>query len=94
MVCRYGEYAKIIREGKNLCQSEHLNENVLREIHPLPKGNGTLAQLSGAQTFYKLDTNSILVATFDNIPNPSVHSKNVRHTTRTSVCSTRIKLPS
>ena len=33
------------------------NERVLREVHPLPKVNETLTQLSGAKVFSKLDTN-------------------------------------
>jgi hypothetical protein len=35
-----------------------LNENVLREVHPLPKVDETLAQLAGAAVFSKLDANS------------------------------------
>ena len=35
-----------------------LNETVLREIHPLPKVDETLALLSGATCFTKLDVNS------------------------------------
>ena len=35
-----------------------LNECVLREIHPLPRVDETLAQLSGAKVFSKLDANS------------------------------------
>ena len=35
-----------------------LNESVLREVHPLPDVNETLAQLSGAKVFSKLDANS------------------------------------
>lgn len=35
-----------------------LNENVLREVHPLPKVDDTLAQLTGAKVFSKLDANS------------------------------------
>ena len=35
-----------------------LNESVLREIHPLPKVDDVLAQLSGATVFSKLDANS------------------------------------
>ena len=35
-----------------------LNENVLREVHPLPKVDETLAQLTGAKVFSKLDANS------------------------------------
>ena len=35
-----------------------LNENVLREVHPLPKVEETLALLAGATVFSKLDANS------------------------------------
>ena len=35
-----------------------LNQSVLREMHPLPKADDTLAQLSGAKVFSKLDANS------------------------------------
>ena len=35
-----------------------LNESVLREVHPLPRVDDTLAQLSGAKVFSKLDANS------------------------------------
>ena len=35
-----------------------LNESVLRETHPLPKVDDTLAQLAGATVFSKLDANS------------------------------------
>ena len=35
-----------------------LNQSVLREVHPLPKVDETLAQLSGAKVFSKLDANS------------------------------------
>ena len=35
-----------------------LNESVLRETHPLPKVDNTLAQLTGATVFSKLDANS------------------------------------
>ena len=35
-----------------------LNENILREVHPLPKVDDTLAQLTGAKFFSKLDANS------------------------------------
>ena len=34
-----------------------LNDNVLREVHPLPKVDENLAQLAGVQVFSKLDTN-------------------------------------
>ena len=35
-----------------------LNESVLRETHPLPKVDNTLAQLAGATVFSKIDANS------------------------------------
>ena len=35
-----------------------LNENILREYHPLPSVDHTLAQLAGAKVFSKLDANS------------------------------------
>ena len=35
-----------------------LNENVLREVHPIPKVDTTLAQLTGATMFSRLDANS------------------------------------
>ena len=35
-----------------------LNANVLRETHPLPKVDDTLAQLAGAKIFSKLNANS------------------------------------
>ena len=35
-----------------------LNESVLREVHPIPGVDETLAKLSGAAVFTKLDANS------------------------------------
>ena len=35
-----------------------LNNSILREFHPVPSGDHTLAQLSGAKYFSKLDANS------------------------------------
>ena len=35
-----------------------LNENVMREVHPMPKVDATPAQLNGAKVFSKLNTNS------------------------------------
>ena len=35
-----------------------LNESVMREVHPIPAIDVTLAQLNGAKVFSKLDTNS------------------------------------
>ena len=48
------------KEGKiRICVDlKPLNESVLREIHPLPNVEDTLAQLSGARVFSKLDANS------------------------------------
>ena len=41
-----------------ICVDFHpLNENVLREVHPLPKVDETLASLAGATIFSKLDAN-------------------------------------
>ena len=34
-----------------------LNNNVLREVHPLPKEDETLVQRTGATVFSKLDAN-------------------------------------
>lgn len=36
---------------------KRLNENVLRQVHPLPKVDETLAQLAGAKIFSKIDAN-------------------------------------
>ena len=48
------------RSGKvRICVDlKPLNQNVLREIHPIPKVDDILAQLSGAKIFSKLDANS------------------------------------
>ena len=35
-----------------------LNQNILREVHPLPEVDETLAQLTGAKVFSKLDASS------------------------------------
>ena len=35
-----------------------LNQSVLREVHPIPKVDETLAQLAGAKLFSKIDANS------------------------------------
>ena len=37
---------------------QRLNQSVLREVHPLPRVEETLAQLSGAKIFFHLDANS------------------------------------
>ena len=45
--------------GVRICVDlKPLNENVLREIHPMPHVDDTLGQLSGAKLFSKLDANS------------------------------------
>ena len=45
-------------ETVRICVDFHpLNECVLREVHPLPKVEKTLAQLSGATVFSKVDAN-------------------------------------
>ena len=48
------------KEGKvRICVDlKPLNEGVLREIHPLPQVDETLARLAGARIFSKLDANS------------------------------------
>jgi len=48
------------RDGKiRICVDlKSLNESVLHKIHPLPKVDDTLAHLSGAKLFSKLDANS------------------------------------
>ena len=48
------------KNGKvRLCvDMQPLNKHVLREVHPLPKVDETLAQLSGAKFFSKLNANS------------------------------------
>ena len=37
---------------------KRLNQSVMREVHPLPKVDNTLAKLSGAKIFNKVDANS------------------------------------
>ena len=37
---------------------KRLNQCVMREVHPLPKVDNTLAKLSGTKFFSKLDANS------------------------------------
>ena len=58
MVCSHGSSAKERWKIRTWIDMKPLNECVLREIHPLPKVDETLAQLSGAKTFSKLDANS------------------------------------
>ena len=51
MVCRDGGRPEKVRKGLDL---KPLNKSVLREVHPLPKVDETLAQLAGAKVFSKL----------------------------------------
>ena len=49
------------KESSTLCICvglKPLNESALREVHPLPEVDETLAQLSGARIISKLDANS------------------------------------
>ena len=48
------------REGSvRICVDlKPLNQSVLREVHPIPKVDDTLAQLAGATVFSKIDANS------------------------------------
>ena len=57
MVCRHGGGTKKVRESEDLRRPQ-ATQSVLREVHPLPKVDDTLAQLSGANVFSKLDANS------------------------------------
>ena len=41
---------------------KRLNQSVMREVYPLPKVDETLAQLSGATVFTRLDANSGFLA--------------------------------
>ena len=54
-----------------------LNESVLREVYPIPKVDETLAQLTGAAVFSKLDANSgfwqIPLAKSPFLPVPDYH---------------------
>ena len=41
-----------------ICEDlQRLTESVQREIHPLPRVDGTLAQVAGAELFISLDAN-------------------------------------
>ena len=48
------------REGSvRICVDlKPLNQSILREVHPIPKVDDTLAQLAGATVFSKIDANS------------------------------------
>ena len=58
MVRWYGCSQERDRRRQDLRGYETLNENVLREIYPIPKVEDTLTQLAGATTFSKIDANS------------------------------------
>ena len=54
-----GWYTPVASGKVRICiDMKPLNENVMREFHPLPAVDETLAQLSGAKIFTKLDANS------------------------------------
>ena len=58
MVCRNGGCPQEKWSSTHLCRSYPLNMSVRREVHPLPKVDDTLAQLTGARLFSKLAANS------------------------------------
>ena len=58
MVCWHGGGAQKVWEVRICVDLKPLNSSVLREVHPLPAVDETLAQLSGAAMFSKLDANS------------------------------------
>ena len=58
MVCRNGSGTKKSGNVRICVDLKPLNRSVLRETHPIPKVDDTLAQLTGATCFSKLDANS------------------------------------
>ena len=58
MVCWYGGGSKKGKTVRICVDLKPLNTSALRETHPLPKIDDTLAQLTGAKVFSKLDANS------------------------------------
>ena len=58
LVCCHGSCIKSSGSIRICVDLKPLNESVMRKIHPLPKVDITLAQLTGAKWFTKLDTNS------------------------------------
>ena len=48
----------VSKPSGSVCICVDLNESVMRKIHPMPKVDITLAQLTGARIFSKLDMNS------------------------------------
>ena len=66
------------RSPLTLCVDfQPLNDSVLREVHLLPKVEETLAQLSGATVFSKIDANCGFLADSVNRAFPSIY--NVHH---------------
>ena len=57
-MCRHVFCPEEVGCSQDLCRLKPLNESVLREVHPIPKVDETLAQLVGATVFSKLDANS------------------------------------
>ena len=58
MVCWVVVVPKKSGEVRICVDLKALNNNVLREVHPIPKVDETLAHLAGAKIFSKLDANS------------------------------------
>ena len=58
MVRQYGCRREKTGDVRICVDMKLLNENVLREIYPIPKEDDTLAQLVGATTLSKIDANS------------------------------------
>ena len=58
MVCWDGGSTQKTGKVRICVDLKPLNQSVLREVHPLPKVDDTLAQLAGAKVFSKLDANS------------------------------------
>ena len=58
IVCRLGRGKEEIWCGQICVDLKPLNENLKREIHPIPRIDEVLTQSSGATVFSKLDVNS------------------------------------
>ena len=50
-------FPKKLGKVRHCVNFKALNDNVLHEVHPIPKVDETLAQLAGAMVFSKLDAN-------------------------------------
>lgn len=57
-MCRYGGGDEENRSSENCVDLKPLNESVLHELHPIPRVDEALAQLTGATIFTKLDANN------------------------------------